>query len=232
MATYARRRLIRDFKKISNDPPHGVSGAPLDGDIMHWHAVIFGPEDTPWEGGTFQLDFKFTEDYPNKPPTVMFSTKMFHPNVYADGQICLDILQNQWSPIYDVSAILTSIQSLLSDPNPNSPANVEAAQLFSENRREYNRRVAKCVEGSWENLEDGDNNNNNNQASSASAAAAAAAAAAGPSDSDSSMREPGVLGGGGSGGSAVAMGASAGGGPPALDASAAAMEEGLMNGPT
>jgi hypothetical protein len=30
--------------------------------------------------------------------------------VYADGGICLDILQNQWSPIYDVSAILTSIQ--------------------------------------------------------------------------------------------------------------------------
>lgn len=46
--------------------------------------------------------------------------------VYADGGICLDILQNQWSPIYDVSAILTSIQSLLSDPNPNSPANSEA----------------------------------------------------------------------------------------------------------
>ena len=45
--------------------------------------------------------------------------------VYADGGICLDILQNQWSPIYDVSAILTSIQSLLSDPNPNSPANSE-----------------------------------------------------------------------------------------------------------
>ncbi|KAI8002774.1 Ubiquitin-conjugating enzyme E2 2 [Camellia lanceoleosa] len=47
--------------------------------------------------------------------------------VYADGSICLDILQNQWSPIYDVAAILTSIQSLLCDPNPNSPANSEAA---------------------------------------------------------------------------------------------------------
>ena len=35
-----------------------------------------------------------------------------HPAVYADGGICLDILQNQWSPIYDVSAILTSIQVL------------------------------------------------------------------------------------------------------------------------
>ena len=69
--------------------------------------------------------------------------------VYADGQICLDILQNAWSPIYDVSAVLASIQSLLCDPNPSSPANSEAARLFSENRAEYDKRVRSCVEESW-----------------------------------------------------------------------------------
>jgi len=74
---------------------------------------------------------------------------MFHPNVYADGGICLDILQNRWSPTYDVSAILTSIQSLLDEPNPNSPANSVAAQLYQENRREYEKRVASIVEQSW-----------------------------------------------------------------------------------
>ena len=74
---------------------------------------------------------------------------MFHPNIYADGKICLDILQNQWSPIYDISAILTSIQSLLSDPNPASPANAEASQLYERDRREYNKRVRAVVESSW-----------------------------------------------------------------------------------
>lgn len=77
---------------------------------MIWNAVIFGPHDTPFEDGTFKLTIEFTEEYPNKPPTVRFVSKMFHPNVYADGGICLDILQNRWSPTYDVSAILTSIQ--------------------------------------------------------------------------------------------------------------------------
>lgn len=103
---------------------------------MLWNAVIFGPgmygdadqgqfiervntDDTPFEDGTFKLLLTFNEEYPNKPPHVKFLSRMFHPNVYATGELCLDILQNRWSPTYDVTAILTSIQSLLHDPNPN-----------------------------------------------------------------------------------------------------------------
>ncbi|KAI3373886.1 hypothetical protein L3Q82_022452, partial [Scortum barcoo] len=99
--------------------------------------------------GTFKLLIEFSEEYPNKPPTVRFVSRMFHPNVYADGSICLDILQNRWSPTYDVSSILTSIQSLLDEPNPNSPANSQAAQLYQENKREYEKRVTAIVEQSW-----------------------------------------------------------------------------------
>ncbi|XP_059126509.1 ubiquitin-conjugating enzyme E2 B isoform X6 [Peromyscus eremicus] len=106
-------------------------------------------EGTPFEDGTFKLVIEFSEEYPNKPPTVRFLSKMFHPNVYADGSICLDILQNRWSPTYDVSSILTSIQSLLDEPNPNSPANSQAAQLYQENKREYEKRVSAIVEQSW-----------------------------------------------------------------------------------
>lgn len=204
MSTPARKRLMRDFKRLQKDPPAGISGTPTESNIMvrapareprraesssdlfaprspkrrrvtppsrfrrvssprasdvppprstHetqlWQAVIFGPEDTPWEGGTFKLNLTFSEDYPNKAPVVKFESKMFHPNIYNDGGICLDILQNQWSPIYDVSAILTSIQSLLCDPNPNSPANSEAARLYSECKREYNKKVQEVVERSW-----------------------------------------------------------------------------------
>jgi ubiquitin-conjugating enzyme E2 A len=82
---------------------------------------------------------------------------MFHPNIYNDGKICLDsispfylVLQNQWSPIYDVWAILTSIRSLLADPNPNSPANSEAAQIYHTNKNEYERRVKEIVDKSLE----------------------------------------------------------------------------------
>mmetsp|Transcript_34333 Transcript_34333/g.96770 ORF Transcript_34333/g.96770 Transcript_34333/m.96770 type:complete len:158 (+) Transcript_34333:187-660(+) len=150
----AKKRLIRDFKRLQSDPQDGINAAPRDGDIMKWHAVIFGPEDTIWEGGTFKLAMDFTEEYPNRPPKVVFLSNMFHPNIYADGSICLDILQNQWSPIYDIASILTSIQSLLSDPNPNSPANSEAARLYQENKSAYSSRVKECVKRSWDDIED------------------------------------------------------------------------------
>ena len=85
MSTPAQRRIMRDFKRLQEDPPPGISGAPGDNDIMQWTAVIFGPNDTPFQDGTFKLTISFTEEYPNKPPTVRFVSKMFHPNVYADG---------------------------------------------------------------------------------------------------------------------------------------------------
>ncbi|KAI0239330.1 Ubiquitin-conjugating enzyme E2 2 [Massospora cicadina] len=150
MSTPARRRLMRDFKRLQVDPTEGVSGAPCPDNILLWNAVIFGPPETPFEDGTFKLVLQFDETYPNKPPTVKFTSKMFHPNVYASGELCLDILQNRWSPTYDVAAILTSIQSLLHDPNPSSPANAEAAALYRENTKEYVRRVKETVEQSWE----------------------------------------------------------------------------------
>ncbi|KAJ2776324.1 Ubiquitin-conjugating enzyme E2 2 [Coemansia javaensis] len=150
MSTPCRRRLMRDFKRLQSDPPEGISGAPCPDNIMMWNAVIFGPAGTPFEDGTFKLTLAFEESYPNKPPGVRFISRMFHPNVYTNGELCLDILQNRWSPTYDVAAILMSIQSLLHDPNSSSPANAEAANLYRENRKEYVRRIRETVEQSWE----------------------------------------------------------------------------------
>lgn len=119
---------------MQTDPPAGVSASPISDNVMTWfgflslarriipglltvglcrNAVIIGPVDTPFEDGTFRLVMHFEEQYPNKPPGVKFISEMFHPNVYATGELCLDILQNRWSPTYDVAAILTSIQRLV-----------------------------------------------------------------------------------------------------------------------
>ena len=152
----AARRLVRDFKRLQQDPPHGCTAAPHTSDIMKWEAYIFGPDDTIWEGATLKLTMQFTSDYPNHAPKVLFVSKVFHPNVYTDGRICIDILDTKWTSIYDVSSILASLQSLLTDPNPDSPANSEAAQLFRTDREAYNKKVQQCVEASLADFADVD----------------------------------------------------------------------------
>uniref|UniRef100_A0A6B2LP87 UBC core domain-containing protein n=1 Tax=Arcella intermedia TaxID=1963864 RepID=A0A6B2LP87_9EUKA len=144
-------RLMSDLKSVCSDPIEGASAAPAnEDDLFAWDATIFGPEECIWEGGIFPLKLVFSEDYPSRPPKVRFTFPVFHPNVYGDGTLCLDIIQDKWKPIYNVSTILISIRSLLTDPNIDSPANPTAAALFRDNPKEYKKRVRQCVERSQE----------------------------------------------------------------------------------
>mmetsp|Transcript_8207 Transcript_8207/g.13259 ORF Transcript_8207/g.13259 Transcript_8207/m.13259 type:complete len:165 (+) Transcript_8207:180-674(+) len=150
-STASKQRLMTDLKEMHNEPPEGCSAAPAnDNNLFVWNASIIGPDESPWEGGIYGLRLHFPDSYPSKPPKVRFTCEMFHPNVYSDGTLCLDIIQDQWSPIYTTSTILTSIQSLLTDPNPNSPANAEAAKLFTSDVKEYKKRVRSIASKSLE----------------------------------------------------------------------------------
>ena len=152
----AKIRLLNNFKHIKESQDtddESVLASPHEDDIMVWDCVIFGPEDSVWENGVFKLTMKFSDQYPHKPPEVKMLTKVFHPNFYINGSICVDILKDQWSVIYDIRSILTSIQSLLTDPNPFSPANIKAAKLYIDNIEEYNKKVKECVEKSIEEAE-------------------------------------------------------------------------------
>eukprot|EP00744_Colponema_vietnamica_P001243 GILI01002083.1.p1 GENE.GILI01002083.1~~GILI01002083.1.p1 ORF type:complete len:155 (+),score=18.71 GILI01002083.1:54-518(+) len=146
-------RLMSDLRSIMQDSPEGISASPIsDDNLFLWEASIVGPDETPWEGGIYALRITFPDNYPDRPPKIRFTTEMWHPNIYSDGHICLDIIQDKWSPIYTVSSILTSIQSLLTDPNPASPANPEAAQLYNTDKREYNKRVRRVAQKSVEDV--------------------------------------------------------------------------------
>lgn len=85
--------------------------------LLHWTATIHGPPDTPYAGLAFKLTFQFPTNYPYQPPTVLFKTPIYHPNVDFSGRICLDILKDKWSAALNVGSVLLSLQSLLGEPN-------------------------------------------------------------------------------------------------------------------
>ena len=137
-------RLTRELKKINDENIPNITILPPE-NILIWYAKIYGPKDSPFENGVFDIKLSFDNDYPVKPPSVKFLSKMFHPNIYRDGFICIDILQTEWSPAQNVRTILLSILSLLTDPNPSSPANSDASKLFMNNYTEYCQRVKSYI---------------------------------------------------------------------------------------
>ena len=140
--SFTTLRLTRELAKLNQENVDGVEILATK-DIYNWKATIDGPKDTPFEEGKFDIELKFNDDYPVKPPYVKFITPMFHPNIYRDGKICVDILQREWSPAQNIRTILISIRSLLIDPNPDSPANRDAATLFVKDKEGYYNRVRK-----------------------------------------------------------------------------------------
>ena len=99
-------------------PTTGISAFPTDDtNLSRWTATVAGPADTPYANMNFRPSFEFPANYPYKPPTVLFETPVYHPNIDFSGRICLDILKEKWSAIYNVQSVLLSLQSLLGEPN-------------------------------------------------------------------------------------------------------------------
>lgn len=127
-------RISKELGDIQKDPQAQYSAEPVGDDMFQWKATILGPADSPYAGGKFFLKIAFPIDYPFKPPTIDFTTRIYHPNINSKGNICLDILKAHWSPTSTVSKVLQSICSLLIDPNLDEPYVPEAGRLYRTDR--------------------------------------------------------------------------------------------------
>ena len=137
------KRLNKELKEIQFEKMFETE--IIEDNIFNWESIIIGPEKTPYENGVFKLSINFSDTYPFKPPKVKFLTKIYHPNINKYGSICLDILNKNWSPALTISKLLLSISSLLSDPNPDDPLDVKAAELYLSNREEFNKTARSYV---------------------------------------------------------------------------------------
>uniref|UniRef100_A0A6V3J428 UBC core domain-containing protein n=1 Tax=Lotharella globosa TaxID=91324 RepID=A0A6V3J428_9EUKA len=165
---YGAILLRNQLKELLKNPVDGFSvGLVDDSDIYKWNVMIEGPADTPYEGGFFPAILDFPKEYPSKPPKMTFTTKGFwHPNVHSDGKVCISILHEakedqfnqqekmseKWRPILGVEAVLLSVVSLLSDPNFESPANIDASVMLKKDPKEYRKKIRQLVRRSQDAL--------------------------------------------------------------------------------
>eukprot|EP00978_Attheya_sp_CCMP212_P034442 scaffold144165_cov54-Attheya_sp.AAC.1 len=165
MTDYGSELLRRQLADLAKNPIDLVSvGLTDDNNVYDWEILIMGPDGTLYEGGFFKARLVFPPDFPNMPPTMTFVSDMWHPNVYADGKVCISILHppgedamnsqetamERWRPILGVEQILISVISILSDPNDESPANLDAAVMWRNDRTAFKKKVRQVVRKSQE----------------------------------------------------------------------------------
>ncbi|VDB88636.1 unnamed protein product [Peniophora sp. CBMAI 1063] len=128
------KRLSSELMSLMMSASPGISAFPKnDGNLFVWIGTIEGAAGTYYDGLTFKITINFPPNYPYVPPKIAFDTPCYHPNVdIGSGAICLDILQDKWSAVYSVQTILISLQSLLGEPNNQSPLNVDAAKIWNQ----------------------------------------------------------------------------------------------------
>lgn len=150
MATISRNRLIKEYRDIKVDKTLIENGITIDlindNDYTKWKATIIPGNDSLYYGGIFNLLIEIPCDYPFKAPKIKFQTKIYHPNINSNGEICLDILKSQWSPTQSLDKVLLSVKVLMENPNPDDPLVPEAATFFKTDKSKYIDNVRLTVE--------------------------------------------------------------------------------------
>nr|AAP06299.1 similar to GenBank Accession Number U58652 ubiquitin-conjugating enzyme E2-32k in Oryctolagus cuniculus [Schistosoma japonicum] len=166
----AVKALQKELKDLNEFPVEGFKVmVSEDENLFVWDVAIFGPPMTLYEGGYFKARLCFPDDYPYSPPTMHFMSRMYHPNIYENGEVCISILHSpgddpqsgelpseRWNPTQNVRTILLSVISLLNEPNVHSAAHVDASVAYRKWKEsngvqdEFERVVTSLVKATHE----------------------------------------------------------------------------------
>ena len=141
-------RLAKDISELTLSPSISVD-FPDGKDKLLDFIVTIRPEDGFYRGGVFRFSFAVPGTYPHEPPKVKCLAKVYHPNLDHDGNVCLNILREDWKPVLSVSSCVYGLTFLFSDPNPDDPLNKEAAKEMTESPRQFEQNVRRSMQGGY-----------------------------------------------------------------------------------
>ncbi|EPS72733.1 ubiquitin carrier protein, partial [Genlisea aurea] len=135
------KQLAKELKNLDEVPPEGIKVGINDDNFSTIYADIEGPAGTPYENGIFRMKLILSHDFPQSPPKGYFLTKIFHPNIATNGEICVNALKKDWNPTLGLRHVLIVIRCLLIEPFPESALNEQAGKMLLENYDEYARHA-------------------------------------------------------------------------------------------
>lgn len=140
------RQISRELADLTRNPLEGIRIVLNEDDITSVHADIDGPPGTPYHGGSFRIRLVLGKNFPTSPPKGFFETKIFHPNVGRNGEICVNTLKKDWNQDLGIKHILLTVKCLLIVPNPESALNEEAGKMLLEQYEDYCKRAKMMTE--------------------------------------------------------------------------------------
>merc|ERR1712156_839588 len=148
-ASAAQLRITKDINELEL-PKTCRTEFPDPDDLLNFRLII-APDEGFYRNGRFSFNFKIGPSYPHEPPKVKCVTKIYHPNIDLDGNVCLNILREDWKLVLTINSIVYGLQYLFLEPNPDDPLNKEAAQEMQLNRSTFERNVKNSMRGGYVN---------------------------------------------------------------------------------
>ncbi|KAL1411497.1 NEDD8-conjugating protein ubc12 [Vanrija albida] len=143
--TAAQLRVQKDLTELEL-PDTMKMVFPDPADVLNFNLALT-PDEGIYKGGVFNFTFAINLNYPHEPPKVRCTQKIYHPNLDLDGNVCLNILREDWKPVLNLSSVMVGLQYLFLEPNPDDPLNKDAAEDLRRNRDTFASNVKTSMRG-------------------------------------------------------------------------------------